>query len=78
MVVALQPSVSPRLIAGHRSTEPGHRIVLEHLGLAPVVDLDLRLGEASGAALAMGIVVAAVAVRDGMATFDSAGIAGRD
>jgi nicotinate-nucleotide--dimethylbenzimidazole phosphoribosyltransferase len=74
---ALQPAVGPRLIAGHRSTEPGHGIVLDHLGLAPVVDLDLRLGEASGAALAIGIVVAAVAIRDGMATFDSAGVAGR-
>lgn len=76
VVIALEPSVAPRLIAGHRSTEPGHKIVLEHLGLAPVVDLDLRLGEASGAALAMGIVIAAIAVRDGMATFDSAGVAG--
>ena len=74
---ALQPAVAPRLIAGHRSSEPGHRIVLEHLGLAPVVELDLRLGEASGAALAMSIVVAAVAIRDGMATFDSAGVADR-
>jgi nicotinate-nucleotide--dimethylbenzimidazole phosphoribosyltransferase len=73
---ALQPALAPRLIAGHRSTEPGHAIVLQRLGLAPVVDLDLRLGEASGAALAMGIVVAAVAIRDGMATFDSAGVAG--
>ncbi len=77
VVVALQPAVAPRLIAGHRSSEPGHRIALEHLGLVPVVDLDLRLGEASGAALAMGIVVAAVAIRDGMATFDSAGVADR-
>jgi len=77
VAVALQPSIAPRLVAGHRSSEPGHRIVLEHLGLAPVIDLDLRLGEASGAALAIGIVVAAIAIRDGMATFDSAGIAGR-
>jgi nicotinate-nucleotide--dimethylbenzimidazole phosphoribosyltransferase len=73
---ALQPMVAPRSIAGHRSTEPGHRLVLEHLGLSPVIDLDLRLGEASGAAVAMGIVTAAVAVRDGMATFDSAGVTG--
>ena len=42
----------------------------------PILDLDLRLGEASGAALAMGVIVAAVAIRDEMATFDSAGIAG--
>ncbi|MFL5711950.1 MAG: nicotinate-nucleotide--dimethylbenzimidazole phosphoribosyltransferase, partial [Chloroflexota bacterium] len=73
---ALQPAVAARTIAAHRSTEPGHRLVLEHLGLSPVVDLDLRLGEASGAAVAIGIVAAAVAIRDGMATFDSAGVAG--
>jgi nicotinate-nucleotide--dimethylbenzimidazole phosphoribosyltransferase len=76
VAVALEPRLGPRLIAGHRSTEPGHRIVLEHLGLVPILDLDLRLGEASGAALAMAVVVAAVAIRDEMATFDSAGIAG--
>ena len=73
---ALAPAIAPRLIAGHRSSEPGHAIVLEHLGLRPVLELDLRLGEASGAALAMGIIVAAAAMRDGMATFDSAGVAG--
>ena len=76
VAVALEPGLGPRLIAGHRSSEPGHRIVLDHLGLDPVLDLDLRLGEASGAALAMGVIVAAVAIRDEMATFDSAGIAG--
>ncbi len=76
VAVALEPAIGPRLIAGHRSSEPGHRIVLEHLGLAPVLDLDLRLGEASGAALAMGVIAAAVEIRRGMATFDSAGIAG--
>jgi nicotinate-nucleotide--dimethylbenzimidazole phosphoribosyltransferase len=76
VAVALAPRLGPRLIAGHRSSEPGHRIVLDHLGLAPIFDLDLRLGEASGAALAMAVVVAAVAIRDEMATFDSAGIAG--
>jgi nicotinate-nucleotide--dimethylbenzimidazole phosphoribosyltransferase len=76
VAVALEPRLGPRLIAGHRSTEPGHRIVLEHLGLVPILDLDLRLGEASGAALAMAVIVAAAAIRDEMATFDSAGIAG--
>ncbi len=76
VAVALEPRLGPRLIAGHRSTEPGHRIVLDHLGLAPILELDLRLGEASGAALAMGIIVAAAAIRDEMATFDSAGIDG--
>jgi len=72
----LAPSIALRLIAGHRSAEPGHAIVLEHLRLRPILELDLRLGEGSGAALAMAILVAAAAVRDGMATFDSAGIAG--
>ena len=65
--------LGPRLIAGHRASEPGHAVVLDHLGLDPILDLDLRLGEASGAALAMGVIVAAVAIRDEMATFDSAG-----
>ena len=60
VAVALEPGLGPRLIAGHRSSEPGHRIVLDHLGLDPILDLDLRLGEASGAALAMGVIVAAV------------------
>ena len=76
VAVALEPRLGPRLIAGHRSTEPGHRIVLDHLGLTPILELDLRLGEASGAALAMGLIAAAVAIRDDMATFDSAGIDG--
>ena len=57
--------------------EPGHAIVLERLGRQPLLDLDLRLGEGSGAALAMGLVDAAVRIRDGMATFESAAVAGR-
>lgn len=76
VATAVVPAIAPRLIAGHRSSEPGHAIVLGHLGLRPILELDLRLGEASGAALAMGVIVAAVAVRDGMATFESAGVAG--
>jgi nicotinate-nucleotide--dimethylbenzimidazole phosphoribosyltransferase len=76
VAVALQPAIAPRLIAGHRSTEPGHAVVLERLGLIPLLDLDLRLGEGSGAALAIHLVGAAVAIRDGMATFESAAVAG--
>ena len=72
----LQPAVVPRLIAGHRSPEPGHAVILDHLGLTPVLDLALRLGEGSGAALAMGLVATAVAIRDGMATFESASVSG--
>jgi nicotinate-nucleotide--dimethylbenzimidazole phosphoribosyltransferase len=74
ITAALQPAVVPRLIAGHRSPEPGHAVILDHLGLAPVLDLELRLGEGSGAALAIGLVSAAVAIRDGMATFESAAV----
>jgi nicotinate-nucleotide--dimethylbenzimidazole phosphoribosyltransferase len=72
----LQPSLPPRLIASHRSAEPGHAVVLERLGLRPLLDLDLRLGEGTGAALAFGLIDAACRVRDGMATFDDAGVAG--
>jgi nicotinate-nucleotide--dimethylbenzimidazole phosphoribosyltransferase len=64
-------------IAGHLSVEPGHRRLLEHLDMRPLLDLDMRLGEASGAALAIQILKAAVACHDGMATFEEAGISGR-
>jgi nicotinate-nucleotide--dimethylbenzimidazole phosphoribosyltransferase len=74
---ALAPGIEPRLIAGHRSVEPGHAIVLDRLRLRPVLDLDLRLGEGTGAALALQVLAAAVAIRDGMATFASAGVPDR-
>jgi nicotinate-nucleotide--dimethylbenzimidazole phosphoribosyltransferase len=61
--------------AGHQSVEPGHAIALEWLGLRPLVDLDLRLGEGTGALLALPIVAAAGATLREMATFDSAGVA---
>jgi nicotinate-nucleotide--dimethylbenzimidazole phosphoribosyltransferase len=74
----LAPGLPPRLIAAHRSVEPGHAVVLDHLGLRPLLDLDLRLGEGTGAALALGLLRAAVAARDGMATFADAGVSDRD
>lgn len=77
VAVALQPRLVGRLVASHRSAEPGHRVALAHLGLAPLLELDLRLGEGTGAALAFGLLDAAVAMRDGMATFESAAISGR-
>jgi len=64
-------------IAGHRSAEPAHGRLLDGIGLAPLLDLDMRLGEASGAALAAGIVRAAVAAHTGMASFADAGISER-
>ncbi|CUR57660.1 Nicotinate-nucleotide--dimethylbenzimidazole phosphoribosyltransferase [metagenome] len=60
--------------AGHRSVEPGHLAALDQLGLRPLVDLDLRLGEGSGAALAFPLIRASAAVLLRMATFESAGI----
>ena len=60
----------------HRSAEPGHRLLLESLEIEPLLDLGLRLGEASGAALAAALVRMAVATHNGMATFESAGVSG--
>ena len=65
-------------LAAHRSAEPGHRRLLERLGKDPLLDLGMRLGEASGAALAASVVKAAVAVHTGMATFAEAGVSGKD
>lgn len=70
----LSPLLRGYLIASHRSVEPGHALLLEHLGLAPLLDLELRLGEGSGAALAMPLVVAAARLLDEMATFGEAGV----
>ncbi|HEX8730308.1 MAG TPA: nicotinate-nucleotide--dimethylbenzimidazole phosphoribosyltransferase [Ktedonobacterales bacterium] len=74
----LCPAVKPYLIAGHASVERGHRLILERLGLRPLLDLDLRLGEGTGAALAMGIIAAAVRAHREMATFGEAGVSERD
>ncbi len=76
LATGLAPGIAGRVIAAHRSIEPGHSIVLERLGLLPLLDLDLRLGEGTGAALAIGLIDAAVRLRDGMATFASAAVSG--
>lgn len=78
VAAALAPGIAPRVLAAHRSAEPGHAVILRQLGLAPLLELDLRLGEGSGAVLAMDLVGAAVAIRDEMATFASAGVSGRE
>ncbi len=72
IAVDLVPDALDYVIAGHRSTEPGATAALAHLGLEPVLDLDLRLGEGTGAALALPVVRAAAAVLGEMATFDDA------
>jgi nicotinate-nucleotide--dimethylbenzimidazole phosphoribosyltransferase len=74
VAAALAPNLPGSLIAAHRSSEPGHRIVLDKLGLHPLLDLELRLGEGSGAALALPLLGAALAILDEMATFASAGV----
>jgi nicotinate-nucleotide--dimethylbenzimidazole phosphoribosyltransferase len=71
---ALRPGASDYVIAGHRSTEPGASIALTHLGLEPLLDLGLRLGEGSGACMALPIVEASARLLHDMATFDSAGV----
>lgn len=71
---ALAPDALAACLAGHRSAEPGHTVALEALGLRPLVELDLRLGEGTGAVLALPLVTAAVAALREMATFDSAGV----
>jgi len=70
----LAPLSMPRMIASHRSPEPGHRLVLEALGLQPLLDLGLRLGEGSGAALALPVIQSALAIVSEMATFAGAGV----
>jgi len=62
--------------AGHRSPEPAHTLALTQLNLTPIVDLGLRLGEGTGAAVALPIVRAAVATLSSMATFSDAGVSG--
>jgi nicotinate-nucleotide--dimethylbenzimidazole phosphoribosyltransferase len=74
---ALRPAVLDYWFPGHQSSEPGHRVQLAHLGRPPLLDLDMRLGEGTGAALAMQVIGAAAAVMNGMTTFDAAGVAGR-
>jgi nicotinate-nucleotide--dimethylbenzimidazole phosphoribosyltransferase len=70
----IRPGTRSAMVAAHRSPEPGHSLVLDALGLEPLLDLGLRLGEGSGAALALPIVNASLAILEEMATFESAGV----
>jgi nicotinate-nucleotide--dimethylbenzimidazole phosphoribosyltransferase len=73
----INPSCRPYLIFSHRSAEQGHRLVLEALDARPLLDLDLRLGEGSGAALALPVLRLACALHNGMATFAEAAVPDR-
>lgn len=74
VAAALVPPSLGYCVAGHRSTEPGAAAVLDHLGLQPVLDLELRLGEGTGAVLALPVLQAAARILGEMATFDAAGV----
>ncbi|WP_395665101.1 nicotinate-nucleotide--dimethylbenzimidazole phosphoribosyltransferase [Methylocella sp.] len=74
---AAEPRALDHCLAGHLSAEPAHAEVLRRLGKAPLLDLGLRLGEGSGAALAVALIKAALACHSGMATFEAAGVANR-
>jgi nicotinate-nucleotide--dimethylbenzimidazole phosphoribosyltransferase len=71
---AFAPDAPVAMVAGHRSTEPGATVALAHLGLAPLLDLGMRLGEGSGAVLALPVVAGAVRVLREVSTFDAAGV----
>ena len=75
---AVAPDAADYWVAGHRSVEPGASAALVHLALVPLVDLDLRLGEGSGAALAVPLVQAAARILREVATFDSAGVTDKE
>ena len=77
MALAWEPALADFLIWSHRSAEPGAARMLGKLGIEPVLDLGLRLGEGTGAALAVPILRSACAVMREMATFSSAGVSGK-
>lgn len=78
VAAAIAPDAVGAFVAGHRSAEPGAARALAHLGLRPLIDLDLRLGEGSGAALSLGLVQSAARILRDVATFDSAGVTDKD
>jgi nicotinate-nucleotide--dimethylbenzimidazole phosphoribosyltransferase len=73
---AIEPRIRGYLFAGHQSEEPGHRVLLEYIGLKPILNLNMRLGEGTGAVLAMPIIESAMCLYREMATFASAGVSG--
>jgi len=78
IAAAVAPEAVQYMLASHRSVEPGHTLALERLGLKPLIDLDMRLGEASGAVLCIPIIESAVRVHNEMATFEEAAVSGKE
>lgn len=77
IAAGLCPQVKNYMIAGHISVEPGHTIALEHLGLKPLVNLNMRLGEGTGAAIGISLAEASCRILSEMATFTEAGVSGK-
>jgi len=78
IAVSLAPAARDYMIAAHVSQERGHRSMLEWLGLNPLLDLNLRLGEGTGAALALHLIEASTRILREMATFDEAGVSEKE
>lgn len=76
IATAINPAVVPYLIASHVSQESGHRLLLQELGLSPMLEMDMRLGEGTGGVLSLHLVDAACRIMQEMATFESAGVSG--
>ncbi|MDD5156259.1 MAG: nicotinate-nucleotide--dimethylbenzimidazole phosphoribosyltransferase [Candidatus Omnitrophica bacterium] len=74
----IEPKVKEYMIAAHKSVESGHKVILDYIGLRPLLELDLRLGEGTGAALGIGLADAAIKILTQMATFKSAGVSERN
>ena len=77
VAVQVNPSIRPWLLASHCSAEPAHRLMLEALGLEPLLDIGMRLGEGSGAAVAVPLLQAACNLQSEMASFAEAGVSGK-
>ena len=78
IAVGLAPGVREYLIAAHRSVEIGHRVMLQHLNLVPLLDLNMRLGEGTGAVLAFHLIEASTRILREMATFEEAGVSDKE
>ncbi|HXQ33582.1 MAG TPA: nicotinate-nucleotide--dimethylbenzimidazole phosphoribosyltransferase, partial [Anaerolineales bacterium] len=78
IAVSLAPTVGDYMIAAHVSQERGHRLMLEWLGLNPLLDMNMRLGEGTGAALAFHLIEASARILREMATFDEAGVSDKE
>ena len=77
VAVQVNPGIKPWLMASHCSAEPAHRMMLEALGLEPLLDIGMRLGEGSGAAIAVPLLQAACLLQSEMASFSAAGVSGK-